>query len=514
MLEALKEFNYIANFDYTGLPWPESPKGRVLETLRFLLDGSMAERRKSQSRKEATPARLNDLAWCFVAGPDFRPIPARMIETLEKLMGAGTIYFTPNTFFSRRRKTCDALRWLNCVFADIDDPAMTDLDVLDKCREVGLPKPSLINKTPRGLHVYWKIQQVRATEKALKLYSRVLRAVAVAFEADVKAATPEHFLRIPRVILRFERIEYELRDFLVLLDDELDGEHPTTAAGGRIVAQSIVGHPAILKLLEGVKIGRRNNTCFTLARAFRWSGYNYQETLRELLTWNQRNQPPLRESEVRATVRSAYRGPNRPPKARWIRELSGVLFSYRVFEKRSGRKPGRPRKQEVAKEKFLAMIQEAGGTLTTCDSRKKIAAQLGVSERTLNSVIAALVAEGLLSVSTRRLGRGNGTETTYTIAAELEAACSEFWRDAEDNAGGESETRQVLGDAVECYDKLIEITGKADNTDLVFFVKLLLRHRKREVFEALAALREIKARDPTGFLVETPKRWLTEILLI
>ncbi|MCL6559817.1 MAG: hypothetical protein K6U74_13685 [Firmicutes bacterium] len=66
---------------------------------------------------------------------------------------------------------------------------------------------------------------------------------------------------------------------------------------------------------------------------------------------------------------------------------------------------------------------------------------------------------------------------------------------------------------VECCAQLIEITGKADGTDLVFFAKLLLKRRKRAVFEGLTALKEIKARDPTGFL-RAPAAVAHRILLI
>ncbi|RPF49617.1 primase-like protein [Thermodesulfitimonas autotrophica] len=516
MLEAL--LGEIAQANFTALPWPESAREQAMEALRFLLSGSLTERPKENGTKRAV--KFRNLAWCFVAGPDFRPIPARTWNTLEKLIDAGMVYFTPNTFFSRRRKTRDALRWLNALWVDVDDPAACDLDVLDRCSELGLPLPSLVVKTPHGLHVFWKIQRVRATEKALKLYSKVLRALAEAFGADVKAATPEHFLKIPRVILRFERVEYELRDFLVLLDDG----YPTAAPGGRVAIQNILSHPAVQKLLEGVPEGVRNNTCFTLARAHRWSGYSYEETLQAMLEWNQRNRPPLRENEVRASVRSAYRGLNRPPAARWIRELSGMAFSYQIARRAGGdvkRPCGRPRVQEVARERFVALIWEAGGSLTTRDGRRKIAAQLGVSERTLNGVVAALVAEGLLSVSTRRLGRGNGAETTYAIANAVPA---QNYNTAKNSDGETSREKaqpdqvedagtRLLENAIKCCFEFAELT-EASGEDLRFFIELLVRHSPECVIEKIDELKRIKARDPTGFLVEHPRRWLVHLLRI
>ena len=492
-------FEEIGDLDLTKLQWLASPQEKALEALRFLLDGSLTEQRNRHGGKTEA-VELKNLAWCFVANKSFRPLPVRTFATLEKLIDAGMIYFTPNAFFSRKAKTTDALRWLNALYIDIDDPAATVSDVLDRCAELNLPPPSLIVKTQHGLHCYWKIKRVRATERALKLYSRLLRALTKAFDADLRAATAERFLRIPRVILHFDRAEYELKDFFSLLEDET----LSTQSGGRVVARGILDHPAVKKLLGGVSEHSRNHACFTLARAFRYCGYSYAETLQELLRWNRRNDrgsDPHRDSEVRATVKSAYNEKQiRPPAASWIRELSGMPFSYRIFEKRGGGKPGRPRKIEETREKFIATIQAAGGTLTTCDSRKKLAAQLGVSERTLNSVVAALIAEGSLTVSTTRLGRGKGTETTYTIASQLEAACSESCKAIGRGGGSESGMRQVLEDAIECCFKFSDVTGRNHGKDLAFFVKLLLRYRKKYVLE------KTKVRDPTRFFVETP-RW-------
>ncbi|MCL6561215.1 MAG: hypothetical protein K6U74_20995, partial [Firmicutes bacterium] len=152
-------FEEIAHADFSRLSWPESGREQVMEVLQFLLSGSLTERRKRE-REEAEPVKLNDLAWVFVTDGSFRPQPVRTWSTFDKKLDGGMIYFTPNTFYSRKSKTANALRWLNTVFVDIDDPHFCDLDVLDRCSELGLARPSLIVKTPHGLHVYFKIKRV------------------------------------------------------------------------------------------------------------------------------------------------------------------------------------------------------------------------------------------------------------------------------------------------------------------------------------------------------------------
>lgn len=73
----------------------------AMEVMRFLLDGSLTE--KSNCGKN-TVVKSNNLAWTFLAGPDFQPVGIRTYSTLQKKV-AEAIYFTPNTFFHRKKKT-------------------------------------------------------------------------------------------------------------------------------------------------------------------------------------------------------------------------------------------------------------------------------------------------------------------------------------------------------------------------------------------------------------------------
>ncbi|MEW5762334.1 MAG: hypothetical protein AB1776_03925 [Bacillota bacterium] len=68
------------------------------------------------------------------------------------------------------------------------------------------------------------------------------------------------------------------------------------------------------------------------------------------------------------------------------------------------------------------IIRDAGGQLITRKGRRELAAKLGVGERTLTTIVSELVREGVLSVYTRRLGRGRGAETTYSMVPAEKAA--------------------------------------------------------------------------------------------
>lgn len=98
----------------TARTWPETPQTEVMDALRFLLRDSLTE--APRGREQARADNLNDLGWAFVAGPDFRPVAVRTYAGLGKKMNARAVYFTLNTFYSRRRKTADALRRLNALW--------------------------------------------------------------------------------------------------------------------------------------------------------------------------------------------------------------------------------------------------------------------------------------------------------------------------------------------------------------------------------------------------------------
>lgn len=188
-----------------------SPVTDTMEALRFLLHGSLSETPKR--RRDPSVINSNNLAWVFLAGEDFMPVGVRTYSTLQRKMSSVT-YFTPNTFFCRKRKNKASLRWLNCFFADIDDPELCLLDVLERVRYAGLCEPSLVNKTPHGWHVFWKIERVRGTEKAVLLYEAIQRKIVAAIGADPKAASAEHFMRVPSSCQYFTTVAYTIQDFV------------------------------------------------------------------------------------------------------------------------------------------------------------------------------------------------------------------------------------------------------------------------------------------------------------
>jgi len=75
----------------------------------------------------------------------------------------------------------------------------------------------------------------------------------------------------------------------------------------------------INKLLLGVEEGERNVSAIRVATWYRIKGLSEDICLEKLVEWNQKNTPPLPESELEAVVRSAYR-PEVPYNYRFVEE--------------------------------------------------------------------------------------------------------------------------------------------------------------------------------------------------
>ena len=64
--------------------------------------------------------------------------------------------------------------------------------------------------------------------------------------------------------------------------------------------------PCIKNLLAGVKEGTRNGAAFTLACYFKYQGCGEQDVVKKLVSWNDRNLPPLESFEVMSIIKSVF----------------------------------------------------------------------------------------------------------------------------------------------------------------------------------------------------------------
>ena len=110
--------------------------------------------------------------------------------------------------------------------------------------------------------------------------------------------------RYPTSPEKIQRVEPEYFDEIkrrwCILRGEFREEEPVRVWGGETP-------PCIARILEGVKQGQRNERGFDLCRFFYHSGVRGEALLKKMLEWNERNDPPLRESEIRSIVKSVER---------------------------------------------------------------------------------------------------------------------------------------------------------------------------------------------------------------
>ena len=117
-----------------------------------------------------------------------------MALAMSEHLGQVDRYFTPNEFMQWRR--VDLLRSLRAVYVDLD--GCTDWKgVLEFLSELGLPSPTLIVESGRGLHLYWLLEPTPA--KALPVWQALqdfLVSKLQAFGSDPSARDCTRVLRI------------------------------------------------------------------------------------------------------------------------------------------------------------------------------------------------------------------------------------------------------------------------------------------------------------------------------
>lgn len=383
------------------------------QVLEIFLKNSLTE---APVMDKSNAPSTGDRAWVFVA-QDHEKTPVmdkscRTWQTLNKyLENENYIYWAPNTFYRRDYRRKADLRWLNAIFLDIDDPALIIDDVIERCQLAGLPQPTLINKTPRGFHVYWAITPVRATLKAIKLYEIITGLIARTVDSDTNAVGAERYVRLPRNIQYFTGQEYDLDVFKEWREINCMDELAATGATVTVLPKGILSHPAFKRLLAGVEEGIRDNTCFTIALALRAEGYTNEQAFVILTEWNKKNAPPLALNLIRTKIRSAYSGRYHGPSAKWVTELSGIPFAYYSFT------PAKPR--EERKYLHLNEIEEmilnylCGQKEQVAMSQAALAQTIVAPLRSVKKALYALQKSGKLLTHVE--GKGRAARTSFTL---------------------------------------------------------------------------------------------------
>lgn len=380
----------------------------------------------------AAEENKNNLGWTFISTDLKKITPTRTYFTLDKL-ASQNIYFTPNSFFSRKYRKKEALRWITAIVIDVDDKNIpedkkrTAQDIFDRCSELGLPAPTLINKTPNGLHVYWFIHRARALPKVVILYEALQTALVQAFNADFKAIGAERYFRVPNAVWHFdENLVYSLEDFRTWRDiwanehmQELSYANMHDEGAIFFYPGGVLVQPAICVLLQGVEEGKRNTAAFTLALAHKADKVSQYQTEAILQQWNKNNNRPLPESVITKHVRSAYKKKYRGPKPSVVRTLTGMYFSpQKISEYKSRHIRGKYKKINDLKRSIQEYLESKGGQVSM--SQQKLAEAISAPLRSVKKSLLELREEGKIEYTTEGVGRSS--RTTYTLLSPEEPA--------------------------------------------------------------------------------------------
>lgn len=411
---------------------------RVMRNLAQQIYGSQLteySKKQTQKQKKGYSSRLG---WVFVS-KDFTKETTKAVRTYGSLFNVSKdyTYFTPNTFYRNDLRRLSTLRWVNAMSIDIDakngeNEGMTLPDVQESITQAGLPMPSLIVQTPsKGFHVHWFLEQSkRASDKLNAHYSRIQTCMAEMIHGDVHAVGPERLFRLPTdentVFHSQTRVSFdELCEWFQLVQEQDQQDVHTYKKGFCKGYESLLKHPAVQKILEGVNEGQRDTACYTLALAYKAAGYDEKTAEAHLHNWNQKNVPQMRQIEVKRKVKSAYNGRFHAPSAKKIRELSGMLFSYVIWEEAKPREERTYSHIEEWEGDVLAFIRAQGGQVSGAqrDLAEQITSSVDDEKKipyaTFKKVLARLEEQEILSKKVS--GKGRGASTELCIIDEVKA---------------------------------------------------------------------------------------------
>lgn len=389
------------------------------DSLKCLFSDQLTSKAKKNSDKTIKKFD-NDLGWVFVSD-DMRHLKAvRTYKTLFLMQNQYT-YFTPNTFFRNDIRRKDTLRWLNAFVVDVDvkngvNESLTVVDLLDRIQSAGLPQPTQIIQTPSGgYHVYFYFaMSKRATMPVIDLYEDIQRVIAQEIGGDTQAVGAERWFRMPTEenirIFTNERTYFEdFYDWFCINREQMDQDKNQK----HIQTYDLLQHPAVISLLEGVEVGKRDNTCYTLALLFKSIGWTKSQAEAKLQEWNIKLDTPMKYSDVMNKVRSAFGSRSKQgASAAWISYLSGIKFHYQQITTAKSREERQRSHYEEWEADLLAFLKLQSNK-SIQGTQKQIASKLGMSCSSFKVVIKRLQEKGEITITVN--GKGRGATTTLVL---------------------------------------------------------------------------------------------------
>lgn len=322
------------------------------------------------------------------------------------------------------------VRWINTLFVDIDKKTMSPEQILKAVAYANLPKPTVINETTNGYHLYWFLKdRVPATPKATKLYKHIIKNLILTLSSidgvDSKTTDTCRYMQIPRniVVSDYDRLySFSLfRDWLnrhgISNYKQMSFEKPQKRLRRftNDIPKTAVDR-AVAVILKGVSRGKRHEACFALSCYFKHMGYSKDAARDLLLAWNKKNQDysiDHSDAAVHATLTSVYNSPKQGLPYNIISSLSNVSLGgwYKHKKERSVRKNSHYK--EWARDILLKLLSAKNKRIT--GSQKELAEYFKMPLSTFKVILKELKEGNFSALALNVSGRGKDSFTTISI---------------------------------------------------------------------------------------------------
>lgn len=229
------------------------------------------------------------------------------------------IYFGINP---RQGNSRSAITTCHSLVVDIDhmdlNEAMSWLEVLEA--EWFVPAPSIIVGSGNGIHFYWRL----STDLEPTVWHKYQKALIATFNLTSKVADPvihdgPRIMRLPgfvnhkggsvAAVIENNGVRHDIEGFSLILENLAPTPAPapdTNYSGDN--ANALERALKYHEKREGSGEGNRNAECYKIAACCQNDfALSESDTYHVISVWNQKNSPPLPESEIREVILKAKR---------------------------------------------------------------------------------------------------------------------------------------------------------------------------------------------------------------
>ena len=373
-----------------------------------------------------------------------------LLEDYEKLSHWTPNVFNYGTYTNNRRDyikghTETNLQQINTFVVDIDSKKQSYTEILTAAMDHSIGAPTLILETPKGFQVYFVLDKplyisnkndFRGLKVAKRISENIKRSLAKVLQGVDLSCNDFGFFRVPKKdnILWFSKemifdfghlIEWSRRQdddhgrglFIVHDTKELLDVTQEAWFQELLAAKHVKGSQG--------QIGR-DNLLYTLALACYSAGKEENETYNLLDVVNSSLHSPIKHSEVKKIIKSAYKGRFKGPHSSYIQQLleswgSGKNIAIESNPKgwykfKKSRKDRKRSHYDEWEEDILSYINQQ----TTISSpikwttQKQICEEIGIPRSTFNEVV-----KKSSKIMIKRIGTGCKAQTGLTSVSVL-----------------------------------------------------------------------------------------------